>query len=176
MSRILFTGAPGAGKTTLLDALAAQGFTVAPELARALLVDSPLPLAGARRCRQLAHAELARHRPPPADLVLHDRGLLDAWVVQQAGGQRPAPALTRALQQQRYRLVLFFPHWPAIYRRDAQRRQWPSAARASATALWQACQHWGYRPLSVPCLPPAARLRWVLAQLHGVESGPGQCP
>ena len=82
---ISVSGGPGAGKTTTLDALAARGFAVVPEVARAVIAErlaaglsprpDPLTFASAILERDMAQYEAADRLVGP---VFFDRLLCPA--------------------------------------------------------------------------------------------------
>ena len=177
----VITGGPGSGKTTLLEALAAKGFDCRPEGGRAVIraqtaIDGPaLPWRDRHRfAEQLlgwdlrSHAEAAGTGTGP---VFFDRGVVDIIGYLRLEGL-PVPAhLDRAARRLRYhRRVFVAPHWPGIYRRDAQRRQDAELAERTCRVVTAAYRDYGYRPVALPRTGVAARVEWLLDRLR--DNGP----
>ena len=156
------TGAPGAGKTTLLRHLAAKGFAVAPESARAVIQDCgrrPEPL---QFCESILDRDL-RTYGAASGLTLFDRGLVDAWATFRAYGHPPSGAVEDAVTTLRYQPLAFIaPPWKAIYVQDAERDQtWSEAVQAyELCAEAYVCQ--GYELLELPLTDVVRRAAFVL--------------
>lgn len=172
----VLTGGPGSGKTSVLQALAARGFDTMPEAGRAVIRDQAaiggaLPWADrALFAEQMlawdmrSHAEAAgRSRP-----VFFDRGIPDLIGYLTLCGL-PVPAhLERAAARFRYHARVFaFPYWPAIFTRDAERRQSPQEAEATFRAVTDAYRACGYELVAVPKLTIDERADFILS-----ETGP----
>lgn len=166
------TGGPGAGKTALIEALASQGLPTMPEAGRGIIraqrsiggtalpwVDRQAFAAAMLAWEMRSHAEALRLRGP----VIFDRGVPDViGYLRLCGLPVPAPA-ERAARVVRYAPVVFLaPFWPEIFRRDAERRQDMAEAEATCAAMRQVYSELGYRLLTLPRAPVAARVRFVL--------------
>ena len=156
------TGAPGAGKTTLLRHLAAKGFAVAPESARAVIQDCgrrPEPL---QFCESILDRDL-RTYGAASGLTLFDRGLVDAWATFRAYGLPPSGAAEDAVTTLRYQPLAFIaPPWREIYVTDAERVQTWAEAVASFEACAEAYEAAGYELLELPRVSVEARAAFVL--------------
>jgi predicted ATPase len=156
--RVIFSGAPGAGKTTLLNTLAARGYHVVEESARAIIRDRlgrdlpprPAPRQFAadvmRRDIENYHKQLAR-----PDWVFFDRAIPDGMcMLDQIAplGRRKIEVLAERFVY--HRQVFMFPPWAAIYCNDAERDQ----SFADATRIFRMLGDWyrqcGYEVVDMP--------------------------
>ena len=171
--RIVLTGAPGAGKTALVTELARRGLRIEPEAARVILqqaggiamrADHPLDFALA----MFAAEEAAFHAASAFALTIFDRGLCDTVGFLRLEGRDVPPALDRACRRLRYdELVFRAPHWPDIYRSDAERIQTPAEAVESDRAVTRAWQSYGYTVVDLPFVSVTERADALLAALDG---------
>lgn len=165
------TGGPGSGKSTLIAALADEGFATMPEGGRAIIRDQQaiggdaLPwrdrtaFAAAMLQWDLRSWHAARALDGP---VICDRGIPDVIGYLSLCGLPVPAALRRAAELFRYEPIVFIaPHWPAIFRRDAERRQDEAEAAATHAAMLTAYGALGYRLLPLPLLPPGERAAFV---------------
>lgn len=168
----VLTGGPGAGKSTLLAALAAAGHATVPESGRAIIREQqaaggsalpwtdPLAYARLMAAREEENHRRARERPGP---VFFDRGLPDVAGYLRTVGRAVPPDLLAQVRALPYaRRVFLAPHWPAIYARDAERRQSAAEAERTCAAMRQLYGELGYETLELPLAPVAARLAFVL--------------
>ena len=155
---VVVTGGPGAGKSTLVAALAAAGVATQPEAGRAVIRQQSA--AGGTALPWLDPAAFA------ARMLDHDRrSYREAW-------RRGAPCVfDRGIPDSAGYLdlvglpvpaVLVAPHWPGIYRRDAERRQTPEEARRTEERVCQAYRACGYEPVPLPRATVAERVGFVL--------------
>jgi predicted ATPase len=165
------TGGPGSGKSTLLAALGASGLATTEEAGRRVIQDQSLiggealpwrdPLLFAEMMLTLDmrshHAAAAAEGP-----VLFDRGVPDIIGYLGLVG-RPVPDhMSRAAAAFRYNETVFVaPHWPEIYRNDAERRQDPAEAERTHAAMVAVYGRLGYRLVELPRAPVAERVAFV---------------
>ncbi|MCP3734871.1 AAA family ATPase [Sphingomonas sp. RP10(2022)] len=171
----VITGGPGSGKTSLIDALAAEGVRHMPEAGRAIIQDqvdiggTALPWSDREAFAALMLAwEMRSYReaawaPGP---IVFDRGIPDViGYLRLCGLPVPAPAL-RAAELRRYAHTVFIaPPWPAIFRRDAERKQTLAEAEATYHAMVDAYSALGYVLVQLPLVPVIDRVRFVREQI-----------
>ena len=74
--------------------------------------------------------------------------------------------MAQAAERFRYnRRVFVAPPWPAIYTRDAERKQTPEEAVRTYEALVTAYTKCGYELVSLPLVSVEERVRFVLAEI-----------
>ncbi|MEH3107636.1 MAG: AAA family ATPase [Sphingomonas fennica] len=171
------TGGPGSGKSTLIAALADEGFATMPEGGRAIIRDQQAIGGDALPWRDRAafaqammlwdmrswHAAQAMAGP-----VICDRGLPDVIGYRTLCGLPVPDALRRAAAVFRYeRTVFIAPHWPAIFHRDAERRQDEAEAQATHDAMAATYAALGYELVALPRAPVAERVAFVRARIAG---------
>ncbi|MHA3792820.1 AAA family ATPase [Sphingomonas sp. YL-JM2C] len=169
------TGGPGSGKSSLIAALAAAGHATMPEAGRAIIQDQvaiggdALPWADRAAFADLMLGwELRSHREARAMAgpVILDRGIPDVIGYRALCGLPVPDPLRRAAGLHRYnRQVFIAPHWPAIFAQDAERRQSPEAAAATALAMERAYADCGYELVALPLAPVAERAAFVAARI-----------
>lgn len=172
---VVITGGPGAGKTTLIEALAAAGHAVMPEAGRAVIRaelaagGSGLPWQNRTRFAELmVEADLCSHQAALAlpGTVFFDRGLVDIAAYLELCGLPVPDALSFAIERCRYRETVFIaPHWPEIYRLDAERKQDLAEARRTFERMASIYPRHGYRLLELPRAGVAERVAFVQASL-----------
>ncbi|WP_306154548.1 AAA family ATPase [Roseovarius sp. MMSF_3281] len=169
------TGGPGAGKTSLLRALARHGLPHMPEAGRAIIRQqmqtdgTALPWDDrAAFARHMFRHDLHSYRDASAMTgpVLMDRGLPDVLGYLALCGL-PLPAdMTRAARTHRYNSHVFLaPHWPEIYRRDAERKQDSAEARATSRIMAETYTRLGYTPIPLPRADIETRAAFVLRHI-----------
>ena len=174
-SFFIVTGGPGSGKTSVTQALIQRGIHVMPEAGRAIIQDqraiggSALPWADRHAfAEQMLGWDLRSYREAQ-DLkgsVLFDRGIPDV-IGFLSLCRLPIPDhLRRAADLYRYgRHVFLAPHWPAIYRQDAERRQSAEEAAATCEAISQAYSAQGYDLVPLPLAPIEQRVAFILDRI-----------
>lgn len=171
--RVIFSGAPGAGKSTLLRALAARGYHVVEESARAIIRDrvgrglSPRPAPRQfaadvmRRDIKNYHKELAN-----PDWVFFDRAIPDGMCMLNRIaplGRRKVEAIAKRFAY--HRQVFMFPPWAAIYCNDTERDQTFSDATQVFTMLSAWYRKCGYAVVNMPLEKVDDRCDFVLKTL-----------
>ena len=169
------TGGPGSGKTTLIEALARNGIATIPKAGRAVIRDQvtihgdALPWANS-----LAFAEAMIERdtcsyhealsfPGP---VFFDRGVPDVVGYLRLIGLPVPPLMDTAARRLRYNYRVFVaPPWPAIYARDAERKQSIEEAEATCRTMVEVYSELGYELITLPLLSVEERMRFVLAAI-----------
>jgi predicted ATPase len=173
MPRVVITGGPGAGKTTLLAELAARGYTIVDESARAIIAER-LASGASRREDPLAFArEILRRdiekyfwQQYTSNPVFFDRGVIEAIGMVHEASPLPAEELKAMLSVYPfYTLVFILPPWEAIYTNDAERDQ----SFADAVSVHARLEQWygscGYILHEVPRLPVPQRADHILRVL-----------
>ena len=95
-----------------------------------------------------------------------DRGVMDVLGYARLTGIPITPEMERVADTYRYNeKVFFFPFWEEIYVTDAERKQDPAEAEATAAALRSVYEDFGYHILEVPFLSPLERAEWILRQV-----------
>lgn len=169
---VVVTGGPGAGKSTLIAALAAAGVATQPESGRAVIREElaargqALPWIDPDTfARRMLARDRATHRQATRAGGVHvfDRGIVDIVGYLRLAGRPVPPALAATARLRRYHpVVLGAPHWPAIYRNDAERRQSPAEAARTFETVCGAWRDHGYDILPLPLAPVADRVGFVL--------------
>lgn len=165
----VITGGPGGGKTTLLDALAQQGFRVAPEAARRIirtrlaqvLPPRPEPAAFAR---EILSSDMEQYRAAQAHdgVSFFDRGVPDAlYMLDQACAitREEVAALVRRFPYNN--TVFLLPPWEDIYGTDAERDQSFEEAVEVFQGMSRWYRQWGYRTVEVPRVSVANRIAFI---------------
>jgi predicted ATPase len=111
-------------------------------------------------------AGAARHPVP------FDRGIPDVIGYLRLEGL-PVPAhMMAAAERFRYnRRVFLAPHWPEIYRADAERRQDPDTARRTCEMMSRVYTDLGYRIVELPRAPIAERATFLTLYLGPASAG-----
>ncbi|WP_111429330.1 AAA family ATPase [Rhodobacteraceae bacterium DSL-40] len=171
----VITGGPGSGKSTLLARLADWGIAQSDEAGRAIIrdqsaIDGPaLPWRDRALFAELMLSrELHSYRAAAASSgpVIFDRGIPDVIGYLRLEGLPVPPHLLRAAESFRYNARVFFaPHWPEIYRNDAERRQDPETARRTCEAMIAVYADCGYRIVELPCAPVEVRAEFICKAL-----------
>ena len=131
MRRVVITGGPGAGKTTLLNALAAMGYPIVTESARAIIAERlaggksprPNPLSFAR---EIVRRDVEKYaaQPNTSDWVFFDRGAIEAIGMLHTVSPLTKSELTAMLAAFPFHSPVFIlPPWEDIYTNDAERDQ-----------------------------------------------------
>ncbi|MAO03844.1 MAG: hypothetical protein CL804_04870 [Citromicrobium sp.] len=172
MRRAVVTGAPGSGKSTLLAEVARRGVATEEEVARAILqtpggmemrAERPTGFALAMLEAQRASWDRAGEGNAP---ILFDRGFADIVGFLRLEGLAVPPAIDAACREFRYEGPVFHaPPWREIYRQDHERIQsWEEAVESDAAVLG-AWRDYGYSPITLPFVDPAARAGFVIERL-----------
>ncbi|PSK93270.1 AAA family ATPase [Taibaiella chishuiensis] len=172
---IVITGGPGAGKTTLIRELEQRGYRCIEEVARRLIAEQleaggdALPWQDKERYKQLMFdRSVAAYRDTPDEdkPVFFDRGLPDTLCYAALEGLQISDEMKVLAAGLRYHTTVFLlPPWQAIYHTDRERKQdWQEAVRTAAL-MEQTYTDYGYRPVTVPTGPVAARADFVLQTL-----------
>jgi predicted ATPase len=173
MPRVAVTGGPGAGKTTLLDELAAMGFAIVDDSARAIIAErrargeAPRPDLPAF-AREILRRDLVKYRAAErvASWVFFDRSVVDAIAFLHEVSPLPERDLVEMLTAYRVHPTVFvLPPWQEIYTTDAERDQtFEDAQRVHAWVVqwYRSC---GYLLHEVPRAPAPERAAHVLRVL-----------
>jgi len=179
----VITGASGAGKSTLLRALGAQGFSVMPEAALAIVQE----LAGSDGTglpdidlqafmnqvveRNIMAYDAALSLPPP---VFFDRGIPECLAHMRILGLEVTPAFLAQAEARRYAGTVFVAEpWPAIYVRDQWRRASFERAARSFEPTVAAYAQAGYATSVLPKVPVAERVAFILGQVSAATMAAG---
>ena len=170
------TGGPGSGKSSLIKALQAAGYPVAEEAGRAVIqgqaeIDGPaLPWSDPALFAELMLAhDLRSYREAALSAfpTFFDRGIPDVIGYLRLSGLAVPTHMETAARRFRYAGRAFIaPHWPEIYRRDAERRQDPAEAERTYRAMCETYPDFGYELVELPRAPVEARVRFVLETIQ----------
>jgi predicted ATPase len=95
--------------------------------------------------------------------VLFDRGIPDVVGYLNLIGMPVPSHIEQAARTLRYHPRVFIaPHWPAIYARDAERKQSSDEAEATFRAVASAYSRFGYDLQPLPLAPVEERVRFVV--------------
>lgn len=171
--RIAVTGGPGAGKTSLLEGLNERGYTVAPEVARAIIADR-LKRGLSPRPPQIEFAENIFRRDVEQyvsintgkGFVFFDRSLVDSLGMVNELGLLAETDKHRVLTQYPfYPTAFILPPWREIYHTDSERDQ----SYDEAVRVYNALRTWytecGYDVVEVPRMSIDDRCDFVLQYL-----------
>lgn len=167
---IAIIGAPSSGKSSVIAALAARGYAVEEEVARAyieerlargdLLADIRGPDGVKQMQRDIFARTLARNEAlDPRRLIFFDRGLGDAIFYFTRAGLDPAPVWDIA-RRHRYRAVFMMERLPMTA--DDVRTEDDAAAQQMQQAFYADYTALGYAVTAVPVMPVAARADFIL--------------
>tara|TARA_A100001391_G_scaffold117899_1_gene79923 strand:- start:5194 stop:5760 length:567 start_codon:yes stop_codon:yes gene_type:complete len=165
----VITGGPGGGKTTLLEALAEQGYRVAPEAARRVirtrlaqgLPPRPDPAAFAR---EILASDMDQHRTARAlgGVTFFDRGVPDALYMLDLAGAITREEVAALVRRFPYNNTVFLlPPWEDIYGTDAERDQSFEEAVEVFEGMSRWYTQWGYRTVEVPRVSVANRIAFI---------------
>lgn len=170
---IAIIGAPSAGKSSVIDELAARGYTVEQEVARAYieeriaagetLEDVRGPDSVQNMQREIFARAVARDQQlDPAALIFFDRGNADQIFYFSRAGLDPAP-VREVAQHYRYRAVFLLQRLPLEV--DNIRTEDDAAAQQMQDAFLADYRDLGYDVIIVPVMDIAARADFILTQL-----------
>lgn len=169
---IVITGAPCAGKTTLIEAFHARGYTISPEVARAM-IDRRLAAGEtiddivadkAKLQVDILNEGIARHATlDPQQLIFMDRGLPDSIGYFNVFHLDTAPAVA-ASQQYRYRKIYILDALPLVH--DNARVEDNETAALIGRLITQAYSDLGYDIVRIPVLTIDQRVDMILADIQ----------
>ena len=168
----VITGGPGSGKTTLIEALERAGYARTVEAGRAIIQDQvaigghAVPwgdraaFAEMMLCWEMRSHRIAQQQPGP---VFFDRGVPDVTGYLRLSGLAVPAHIEKAAETFRYnRRVFIAPPWREIFGQDTERKQDFAEAERTYEALAATYNACGYELVTVPRLPVAERLRFII--------------
>jgi len=168
----VITGGPGSGKTTLIEALERAGHARTVEAGRAIIQDQvaiggrALPWADRAAfaemmlCWEIRSYRIAQQQ---TGLVFFDRGVPDVIGYLRLSGLAVPAHIEKAAETFRYnRRVFIAPPWREIFGQDTERKQDFAEAERTYEAMAATYNACGYELLTIPRLPVAERLRFVI--------------
>lgn len=171
----IFTGGPGSGKSSVLEALAQAGYTIVPEVGRAIIKQQieqkgdALPWLNKQLFfEQMFTESLADyHKQSNEVLTFFDRGLLDSIGYALLENLTIHPHHWDVAQETHYApLVFIFPPWEAIYQKDTERKQDFELAQRTYESMLVTYKKMGYQLLEVPLTSIEKRVEFILHTLH----------
>lgn len=173
----VITGASGAGKSTLLAALGDLGYSIVPEIARAIVQEQEqcggnlLPWTNLQAfmeevlVRNIHAHQSAQSLTSP---VFFDRGIPECVGHMRLLGLDVKPGHMAAPSQHRYASTVFVTEpWPEVYVYDRERRASFERAARSYEPTVAAYVEAGYRTCVIPKASLQERVAFVLTQLEG---------
>lgn len=170
------TGGPGAGKSTLIEALARRGVGHMPEAGRAIIRDHQaiggpaLPWGDRALYAELMLGwELRSYHEAEAlaGPAVMDRGIPDIVGYLRLIGLSVPRHIEAAAWRFRYNGTVFLaPYWDAIFAQDAERKQDPKEAEATARMMAETYAGLGYRVIELPRTSVEARADFVMERLQ----------
>ncbi len=172
MKKYVITGGPGIGKTTVIEILASRGHKVVPEAARMIMEEEKmkgsdaLPWINLQSFQELvAERQLKLEEMDTEAVTFHDRGIVDGYGYSILGKVKP-PEIIEKLGRGRYEKVFVLDPLP-FYENDTSRWEDKDEGLKIHLAIIDAYKHSGYKPVSVPVLPPEERVNFILSHIEG---------
>lgn len=170
----ILTGGPGSGKTTVIKALAQLGFSVVPEVGRAIIQQqiqihgNALPWDDKQLFfDHMFDASLADYRQQQPKLTFFDRGLLDSLGYAILEQLKISAFQYRLAKQTHYATTVFiFPPWETIYQKDIERKQDFSLAVQTYETMRTTYTSFDYQLIEVPCTTVEKRVEFILNYLR----------
>lgn len=171
----IFTGGPGSGKSSVLEALASKGYSVVPEVGRAIIKQQMLQHGQALPWQdkqlfyeQMLECTIADYNHQKEDtLTFFDRGLLDSIGYAHLEQLNVLPAHYTLAHTTPYAPVVFiFPPWEAIYQKDTERKQDFQLATQTHAIMRITYEKFEYHLVEVPCTSIAKRTEFILDYLQ----------
>lgn len=167
----VLTGGPCAGKTTTLDELARRGNRVLAEPARQVIDEK---LAAGMTIEQIVsdpdwlasvvrRADAQENALPKDELFFLDRAVPDSLAYYRHFGRELEDEIRAAIVEKRYRKVFLLDL--IDFRNDEARHEDPEEAAVLHTLIREAYEGLGYEVITVPVLPVAERVDFILARL-----------
>ena len=169
----VIAGGPCSGKTTLLKALAEAGYRVELETAERMLQEGleQGQTAQSMRADPIAWQQEVLRRDhalfqslPPDQVLLTDTSLVETVVFAERAGMEMGIELEDWLRRQRYRRVFFLEPLPR-YEGSAVRMESEAVARRLSEQIQDRYRSFGYAPGSVPALPLADRVKFLVSRI-----------
>jgi predicted ATPase len=170
MKKYVITGGPGIGKTTVIEILASCGHKVVPEAARMIIEEEKikgseaLPWLNLLRFQELvAERQLSLEKEHESEVTFHDRGIIDGHGYSILGRVK-TPEIVERFGKNRYEKVFILEPLP-FYENDTSRWEDKDEGLKIHLAIIDAYNHFGYKPIFVPVLPPEERVDFILKYL-----------
>lgn len=167
----VITGAPCAGKTAVIDALAARGYRVVHETARAF-IDSQLAAGATLEIIKRDIHAFERHillekvrkegALPPSETIFLDRAIPDSMAYYQLEGLNRSEAWIHS-HAYRYRTIFLLARLD--FELDDVRSEDPETAAQLERLLFQCYTKLGYTIVPVPVMPILQRTEFILANI-----------
>ncbi|ACA15593.1 conserved hypothetical protein [Methylobacterium sp. 4-46] len=174
----VITGPPCCGKSTTIDLLAARGFRVRTEVARAHLDEALRAGRSVHEVRArpeefqvsvLMRALAVERSLPPEELIFFDRGVPDSLAYFRLHGLPEADYMSR-IAAARYRTV-FYLEPLSDYVTDYARVESRHERDRLADLLWRAYADLAFDVVRVPVLPAQERIDFILRRIAGAGDG-----
>lgn len=171
----IITGGPGSGKTTLINAIASHGIQTTLESGRKIIQDQLSSTGEALPwLNPIAFAELMYSRENCEyhkaieinETVIFDRGIPDVVGYLRLMNLPVPDYMDNAAKKLRYNHTIFIaPHWPEIFKQDAERKQSQEEALATFKVMYNTYLSYGYTPVFLPLATVQTRVEFVIKHL-----------
>ncbi len=171
--RVVITGAPGTGKSTILGLLENKGFTIHPEMARALIAEQQVLNSDLLPWKnhadfgvELFKRQKEQYFNAKADAYnFYDRGVPDNLGYLRRDGLQNLDLEKEASILKYHPEVFLTPPWEEIYGNDEVRWEDTQLMLDIHRALKDIYQFFGYHIIEVPKLGPEERANFILKRL-----------
>ena len=171
--RIVLSGGPGTGKTSIIQALHKKGYTVYPEVSRAIIQDSLSTQSSVLPWKDLMAFSTKVMNQRFIDFIegkklcFYDRSLIDTLAyLKHAGIDIPPKWHERAKRNKYFPKVFLTPPWEEIYTQDEERKESFEEVVALHNILKEMYTSYGYECLEIPQGSVEERVAFIRKKLR----------